>query len=195
MTDRLQQQISFILELDQLKAVLRRSYLLNQERRENSAEHSWHVATLANVLAEYADDPVDIDRVTRMLLLHDIVEIDAGDTMVYDVEARKGKAAKETAAAERIFGLLPDDQAKSFGDLWREFEDCESPEARFARALDRLMPLLHNLNTGGRTWRENGIRKHQVLEVNAQIEKGSTRLWQHVREQIEAAAERGDLPS
>lgn len=193
MGDRLQQQISFILELDQLKSVLRRSYLLDHGRLENSAEHSWHVAMLANVLAEYADEPVDIDRVTRMLLLHDIVEIDAGDTMVYDLEARKEKAAMESAAAERIFGLLPDDQAKSLGDLWREYEGCESPEARFALALDRLMPILHNLNTAGRGWRENGIRKHQVLEVNVQMEKGSTRLWQYVREQIEEAVERGDL--
>jgi putative hydrolase of HD superfamily len=195
MSDRLQKQISFLLELDQLKAVLRRSYLLNQERRENSAEHSWHVAMLANVLAEYADEPVDIDRVTKMLLLHDIVEIDAGDTMVYDVEARKGKAAKEAAAAIRIFGLLPDDQAESLRSVWQEFEDCESPEARFARALDRLMPLLHNIHTQGRTWKENGIRKHQVLEVNAHMEKGSVRLWEYVRKSIEEAAERGDLPT
>lgn len=150
---------------------------------------------LASVLAEYADEPVEIDRVTRMLLLHDIVEIDAGDTMVYDVEARKEKAAKEDAAATRIFGLLPPDQADSFAQLWREFEASETPEARFARALDRLMPLLHNIHTGGRTWKANGIRKHQVLEVNAHMEKGSTRLWEYVRRQIEEAAERGDLPS
>ena len=195
MSDRLKRQIDFVLELDQLKAVLRRSYLLNQERRENSAEHSWHVAMLANVLVEYADEPVDVDRVILMLLLHDIVEIDAGDTMVYDTAARAGRAKREAAAAKRIFGLLPDDQAESLGGLWREFEECESPEARFARSLDRLMPLLHNLHTGGRTWKENGIRKHQVLEVNAQIEKGSSRLWQYVRTLIEEAAERGDLPT
>lgn len=194
MDDRLTQQISFILELDRLKTVIRRSYLFDQSRRENSAEHSWHVAMLANVLTEYADEPVDVDRVTKMLLVHDIVEIDAGDKMVYDTAARAQNAAKETAAAERIFGLLPPDQTTLLGDLWREFEAGKSPEARFAKTLDRLMPLLHNLHTGGRTWHENGIRKHQVLEINAHMEAGSKRLWQYVRQRIEEAAERGELP-
>ena len=194
MDDRLTQQISFILELDRLKTVIRRSYLFDQSRRENSAEHSWHVAMLANVLTEYADEPVDVDRVTKMLLVHDIVEIDAGDKMVYDTAARAQNAAKETAAAERIFGLLPPEQTTLLGDLWREFEAGKSPEARFAKTLDRLMPLLHNLHTGGRTWHENGIRKHQVLEINAHMEAGSKRLWQYVRQRIEEAAERGELP-
>jgi len=193
MQARLSTQIDFILELDKLKAVRRRSYLLNEDRRENSAEPSWHVAMAAMVLAEWAQEPVDVGHVIQLMLVHDIVEIDAGDAMVYDVEARAQKAAREHEAAERIFGLLPPEQAERFRALWLEYEEGDSAEVRFARALDRLIPLLMNVHGGGRTWRENGIRKHQVLEHNAHMEHGSAALWDFVRTHIELSAERGDL--
>ena len=191
--DRLTRQIDFILELDRLKTVLRRSYLLHEDRRENSAEHSWHLAMLAMVLAEHADEEVDGARVARMLLIHDVVEIDAGDTFVYDAVARAEKAQKEEPAAERIFGLLPEDQSREFRALWQEFEAGETPDARFGQTLDRLMPLLHNLEGGGRSWREHGIAKHQVLDRNAHMALGSKALWEYARKRIEAAAAGGNL--
>jgi putative hydrolase of HD superfamily len=191
--DRLARQIAFLLELDRLKTVLRRSRLLHEDRRENSAEHSWHVVMLAMVLAEHADEAVDGTRVARMLMIHDVVEIDAGDAFVYDVAARTEKAKKETAAAERIFGLLPEDQGRELHALWREFDAGETPDARFALPIDRLMPLLHNLEGGGQSWKEHGIRKHQVLDGNALMARGSSTLWDYARQRIEAAAARGDL--
>lgn len=194
MQERLATQIEFILELDKLKTVLRRSYLLHEDRRENSAEHSWHVAMAAIVLAEWADEPVDVGHVIQLMLVHDIVEIDAGDAIVYDVAAREKKAAREHAAAERIFGLLPGEQGQRLRALWLEYEQGDSAEVRFARALDRLIPLLQNVHTEGRTWRENGIRKHQVLEHNAHMQKGSVALWDYVREHIERSSLRGILP-
>jgi len=194
MNARLARQIDFLLELDKLKTVLRRSYLVHADRRENSAEHSWHVAMLATVLCEHADEPVDVAHVVELMLVHDIVEIDAGDAMVYDAAARADKAARERQAAARIFGLLPEEQGQRLHALWVEYEDGDSAEVRFARTLDRLMPLLHNLHTEGRTWRENGIRKHQVLEHNAHMEQGSSTLWEYVRQRIEQAAARGHLP-
>lgn len=141
---RLARPIEFICEADKLKRVRRRSYLFEEDRRENSAEHSWHVALMAMVLAEHADETVDRERVLRMMLVHDIVEIDAGDVPVYDVAARATKVTEEVRAADRLFGLLPDDIGAEMRALWDEYEAQESPEARFARAMDRLMPLLHN---------------------------------------------------
>ncbi len=191
--DRLARQIEFLLEIDQLKSVYRRSYLLSQERHENSAEHSWHVAMLAMVLAEHVDEPLDVPRVVKMLLIHDVVEIDAGDTFVYDRAAAADKAEPERKAADRIFGLLPEDQRAEFVGLWEEYERGDTPEARFAMAVDRLMPLLHNVHTQGRAWREHGVRCGQVIEVNARIGASSGRLWDYVRPLIEAAARKGHL--
>jgi putative hydrolases of HD superfamily len=191
--DRLARQIDFILELDRLKTVVRASYLLHEDRRENSAEHSWHVAMLAMVLAEHADGPVDGARVARMLMVHDVVEIDAGDASVYDEAARIGQAKKEGAAAARIFGLLPEDQGHELHALWQEFEAGETPDARFGQAIDRLMPLLHNLEGGGRSWKEHSVGKHQVLDRNAHMARGSRTLWDYTRKRIEAAAAAGDL--
>jgi putative hydrolase of HD superfamily len=195
MNERLARQVDFILELDKLKSVLRRSYLVHADRRENSAEHSWHVAMLATVLCEHADEPVEVGHVIELMLVHDIVEIDAGDTLVYDTAAREDKAMRERQAAKRIFGLLPEEQGRRLHALWLEYEHGDSAEVRFARTLDRLMPLLHNLHTEGRSWREHGIRKHQVLEYNAHMEQGSTTLWAYVRQRIEQAAEQGHLPA
>jgi len=194
MTDeRLRDQVRFILEIDRLKGVLRRTYLLDGTRRENSAEHSWHVAVMAAVLAERADEPVDAARVVRMLLVHDVVEVDAGDTFVYDTAAAESKAERERAAARRIFGLLPHDQGAELRALWEEFEAARTPDARFAAALDRMMPVLHNLHTGGRAWRENGVTADMVLARNRRIEEGSRALWEYLRAEIEGAVARGDL--
>lgn len=162
--ERLARQLEFLLEADRLKGVLRQSYVLGGERKENSAEHSWHVALMAVVLAEHAPSEVDLPRVVRMLLVHDVVEIDAGDAYFYDAAANAAKDGRERLAATRLFGLLPPDQAAELRAAWEEFEAGETPEARFAKGMDRLMPLLHNHRTRGRSWQEHGIRRHQVAE-------------------------------
>lgn len=192
-TQRLEQQIAFILEIDRLKSVLRRSYLLSEDRRENSAEHSWHLAVMALVLSEYANAEVNTLRVLKMLLVHDVVEIDSGDTYVYDAAGNDTKAERENAAARRIFGLLPPDQEAELTALWQEFEARDTPEARFAAALDRLMPLLHNYHTEGRSWREHGISEAQVLRLNAHMADGSETLWEYAKALIDNAAARGYL--
>ncbi|MGI4788091.1 MAG: HD domain-containing protein [Janthinobacterium lividum] len=192
-TERLDRQISFILEIDKLKSVLRRSYLLNEPRHENSAEHSWHLSVMALVLAEHANAEVDTLRVLKMLLVHDIVEIDAGDTFVYDTAGNETKAAREQEAARHIFGLLPTDQQRELTQLWQEFEARTTPEAKFAAALDRLMPLLHNFHTQGRSWKEHGISQEQVLRLNRHIADGSETLWDYVKALINEATDRGFL--
>ena len=194
MTDeRLQRQLRFILEIDKLKGVLRRSYLVGADRRENSAEHSWHVAVMAVVLAEHAGAPVDVGRVVTMLLVHDIVEVDAGDTYVYDPAAGADKAERERRAAERLFGLLPPDQGGELRALWEEFEAAATADARFAAALDRLMPVLHNIHTGGRSWREHGITADRVIGRKVRMRDGSEELWRYARALIEAAVAEGSL--
>jgi putative hydrolases of HD superfamily len=191
--DRLPQQIGFIVEIDKLKTVLRQTLLIDRSRRENTAEHSWHLAMMAITLADYADRPIDIGRVIRMLLVHDLVEIDAGDTFVYDVAANQDKAEREAAAAERIFGVLPSDQETELRSLWQEFEARTTPDAAFAAALDRLQPLLHNYHTEGSTWRQHGITVEQVVTLNRTIANGSQRLWEYTERLIEDAAARGFL--
>ena len=191
--DRLTRQIAFLLETDKLKSILRRSYLVNGTRRENSAEHSWHLSVMAMLLAEHANAPVDTLRVLKMLLVHDIVEIDADDTYCYNEVGMVDKAAREQSAADRIFGLLSPDQEQEMRGLWDEFEERETPEAKFAAALDRLMPLLHNYHTQGRSWQENGIVSRQVLERNAHIADGSEDLWRYVHALIEDAVAKGYL--
>lgn len=192
-TSRLQRQIGFLLEVDRLKSVLRRTFIPGQDRRENSAEHSWQVALMAVILAEHANEPVDIGRVIKMLLVHDLVEIDAGDTFVYDLQANADKAQREIAAAERIFGLLPEDQTVELRALWDEFEERKTPEARLARGLDRLMPMLHNFHTQGRAWRQHHITDQQVTQTNKIINDGSTALWDYAQELIHLATENGYL--
>ncbi|HTM00827.1 MAG TPA: HD domain-containing protein [Candidatus Omnitrophota bacterium] len=187
--------IAFALELDKLKAVLRRTRPSNLDRPENSAEHSWHVALLASSLAPYADPPVDLARVTELLLVHDVPEIDAGDTIVYG--RAPGAVAEERRAAARVFGLLPDPQGSLFLARWEEFEARETAEARFAYAVDRVMPVLHNLRDGGRTWRENGIALDQVLAVNQAIGAACPALWEHVKRRVEdhfAHAQAKEIP-
>lgn len=149
---RLRQQLTFLLEIDRLKGVLRQSRLIHEDRRENSAEHSWHLAMLALLLAEHANPPIDVAHVVKLVLMHDLVEIGAGDTFCYDVEGQQDKADREHQAATRLFGLLPPEQADELWSLWREFEAQETLEAVFASTLDRLMPLLHNYASGGVLW-------------------------------------------
>jgi putative hydrolase of HD superfamily len=191
--DRLEQQIRFILEIDALKGVLRRSYVLSGDRPENSAEHSWHVAVMAVLLAEHANEAVDSSRVVRMLLVHDVVEVDAGDTYVYDPSGAQAKSEREARAADRLFGLLPEDQGRELRALWEEFEEGRTSDARFAAALDRLMPVLHNVHTAGRSWREHGITADRVIARNSRISDGSEALWKYARSLIEDAVSHGHL--
>jgi putative hydrolase of HD superfamily len=193
MDDRLISQLRFVLEADRLKHVERRSYLVDGSRRENSAEHSWHLALMALVLMEHADEPVDRLRVLAMLVLHDLVEIDAGDTFLYDVEGRAAKQEAEARAAQRLFGLLPGEQGRELQDLWLEYEVGESADARFARALDRLQPLMLNHASGGATWREHDVTADQVLAVNESIASGSAALWATARDLVADAVRRGFL--
>mgnify|MGYP005846272939 CR=1 FL=1 len=193
MSARLKKQIDFLMEIDRLKGVLRRSYLADGSRLENSAEHSWHLAAAALLFSEYAETGVDRERAVKMALIHDIIEIDAGDVFLYDEAATAAKAVRERAAAERIFGMLPMDQRDAMRALWDEFEDNTTPTAHFARGLDRLLPLLHNYFTEGRTWREHGVRAAQVYKMNAVIEGASPVLWNFARGLIEDAVEKGYL--
>jgi len=191
---RLQRQIGFLLEIDRLKNVIRRTPHIEGSRLENSAEHSWHIAVAALVLAEYAAEPgVDTLHAMKVLLVHDLIEIDAGDTYCYDEDGRQDQKQRERAAADRIFSLLPEDQTTAVRDLWEEFEARRTAEAKFAHAVDRLMPLLHNFVTDGRSWRQNGIRRSQVEQRMAPIAAGSPRLHAFARRVIDAAETKGYL--
>jgi putative hydrolase of HD superfamily len=191
--DRLEQQIRFIVEIDKLKSIYRRTYLIHENRNENTAEHSWHVAVMAMLLAEYSNEPVDIGRVLKMTLIHDIVEIDAGDTFVYDVQGSLDKAQREQAAADRLFALLPDDQAEEIRGLWDEFEKRETPEARFAAALDRFIPQLPNYYNGGGSWKDHSITHDLVIEHNATMNEGASVIWQWTRQLLDDAVSKGYL--
>lgn len=193
--ERLARQLQFILEIDKLKGVLRRSLLLDSRRRENSAEHSWHLAIMTLVLAEHVNEPVDPLHTLKLVLVHDIVEIDAGDTYAYDPDGHAGKNEREREAARRIFGLLPADQANELIGLWEEYEGQQTPESRFALALDRLMPLLHNYHTGGITWRENRVTVEQVVERMEPVAISSDALGEAASAVIEQAMTSGLLPN
>ena len=190
---RLEKQIRFIVEIDKLKTIRRRTYLINERRRENTAEHSWHLAMMAIVLAEYSNEPIDVTRVVKMTLIHDLVEIDAGDTFVYDAHAELDKVDRERAAADRLFALLPDDQAIEFRTLWNEFEARETPEARFAAALDRLIPQLHNYHTEGGSWKEYAISHDRVVAKNVHMGDGASTLWDWTQRLLEDAVAKGFL--
>ncbi len=191
--NRLTQQIQFIIEIDRLKQVIRQTLLTDGSRQENSAEHSWHLAVMAIILAEYAPEDVNIFHVIKMLLIHDLVEIDAGDTFCYDVQGNHSKAAKEAQAALRLFGLLPADQGSELRLLWDEFEAGETPTAKFAAALDRIQPLLHNQQTQGGSWRIHGIRRDQVMKRVAPVETGAPELWPFVLQLIDDCVKAGYL--
>ena len=191
---RLHQQIQFIVEIDKLKDIFRQTYLINGKRKENSTEHSWHIALMAVLLAEYATEKkLQIFRVIKMLLIHDIVEIDAGDTYCYDESGVQDQKEREKRAADRIFNILPEDQTKSFRALWDEYEDRKTPESRFANALDRFQPLLHNYFTKGHSWRQHGIQKKQVISRMQPVDEGSSFLWDYVASLIDDAVRKGFL--
>jgi putative hydrolase of HD superfamily len=192
-SERLEKQIEFILEIDRLKSVLRRTALADGSRRENSAEHSWHLAVMALLLHEYADEPIDIEKVVKMVLVHDLVEIDAGDTFCYDTEANVDREEREHVAAERLFSLLPEEQGRELSRLREEFESRATPESRFAAALDRMQPLLSNLATGGYSWQKYGVVQRQVLERTQSISEASQRLWEYMRSRLAEAVEDGLL--
>jgi putative hydrolases of HD superfamily len=193
MDNRLYQQIQFIIEIDKLKGILRQTRLTDNSRQENSAEHSWHLAIMAIVLAEYAPPNVDILRAIKMLLIHDLVEIDAGDTFCYDVQGNLNKTVKEKKAAARLFGLLPPEQGKELQDIWQEFEAFETATARFAVALDRLQPLLQNQQNQGGTWRIHGITENQVMQRMAPVKEVTPKLWLLVEQIIEECIAAGYL--
>ncbi|MEM9651978.1 MAG: HD domain-containing protein [Actinomycetota bacterium] len=185
----LAKRIDFILEIDKLKGVLRRSLLVDGSRYENTAEHSWHLAMAVLILAPHADDTVDIVRAMEILLVHDLVEIDAGDTYIYDEAAQQDKERLEQLAADRIFLMLPAEQAAHVRALWDEYEARDTPTARFAYAVDRLQPLLLNSGSGGVAWRDNGIRHSQALAVNSPIDDASPSLWKLASGILAAAAD------
>ncbi len=194
MTTRFEQQLRFIQEIDRLKQILRRTFLMDGSRRENDAEHSWHLAVMAMLLAEYAtDSQLDANRVIKMVIVHDLVEIDAGDTYLYDERAGEDKSERELRAADRIFGLLPEDQASELRALWEEFEARATPEARFALALDRFQPLFHNYCTKGISWQQHGVTSQQVLRRLAVMQDGSPPLWDYAQRLIRESVEKGYL--
>ncbi len=192
-SERLRKQIEFMLEIDKIKNIYRQTYVLHEDRKENDAEHSWHLAILAFLLAEYANEPIDVMHVMKMVLVHDIVEIDAGDTYCYDAEGSKTKAIREEKAAERIFGLLPDDQKQEFYALWREFEDNITNNAKFANILDRIQPLLLNYTKDGISWKEHDVCKSQVMNRIFVSADASDSLAELMKSVIDDAADKGIL--
>ena len=192
--ERLKKQIEFIVEIDKLKLIMRQSRLIGTDRTENDAEHSWHLAVMAILLAEYAETKdLDLLKVVKMVLIHDLVEIDAGDTFCFDEKAYEDKACRENKAAERIFNILPQDQAEEIWVLWREFEEMNTPEARFAACLDRIEPLLLNYHTNGHTWKKPGVTSQKALQRIAVLEQGAPKLWEYAKELIEDAIKQGIL--
>jgi len=191
--DRLARQIAFILEIDKLKGVLRQTLVTDRSRQENGAEHSWHLAAMALTLVEHAEPDIAPLRVLKMLLIHDLVEIDAGDTFLYDAAAVAGQADREAAAAQRLYALLPPDQAAELEALWQEFESGDTRDARFARALDQLQPVLLNYHTEGGSWRRHGVRGADVLEKKRVIADGSPALWALAEQLIRDAIAKGWL--
>lgn len=190
---RLEQQLSFIIEVDKVKNIFRQTYLSDKNRKENDAEHSWHIALMALLLKEYADESVDVLKVMSMVLIHDLVEIDAGDTYAYDEAANQTKRQRELAAADRIFGILPEDQGRSFRELWDEFEAYETADAKYAHLLDNLQPLLLNNAADGIAWLEHGVKKSQIYKRNARIEETSPVIWDKMKEIVQGRIEKGNV--
>ena len=193
-SERLARQMTFLIECDRLKEIFRQTVNTQSRRAENDAEHSWALTLFAITLAEHSNVPIDVLRVLKMLILHDLVEIDAGDTFAYDTARLAGQREREARAADRIFGLLPDDQAAEFRALWEEFEDKASPEAKFAAAVDRMQPMLLNCLTEGAAWRRHGVTHAQVSARNAHVTEGSSALWSYICGVVDEAVKAGHLP-
>ena len=193
MDDRLRKQLDFALEIDKEKNILRQTHLSGHGRRENDAEHAWHMAVMAYLLKEYSNEEIDIGRVLLMCLVHDIVEIDAGDTYAYDEEGKKSQKEREEAAKERIFSLLPDDQKAELAGLFEEFEEQKSAEARFVKAMDNLQPLILNHSNGGSDWAEHGVSAEQVYSRQSQTRPGSEKLYEITDAIIQENIRKGSL--
>lgn len=191
--DNLLKQVAFIKEIDKLKYIQRRTRLFNSDRHENDAEHSWHLAMMAIVLAEHSDKPVDVLKVVKMVLMHDLVEIDAGDTFIYDTVKNHDNTYEERLAAQRIFGLLPEEQAKDYIAIWEEFERGITDEAKFARAMDRFEPLLQNTSNNGGTWVEFDVRYEKVYNKKKVIGDGSSSIWEYAERLINESVDKGIL--
>ena len=179
MDERIKQQIQFLVELDKEKSIVRQTYLANGARKENDAEHAWHAAVMTFLLSEYTNEKIDVMHTVAMLLFHDVVEIDAGDTYAYDADAKKTQRQREEKAADRIYGMLPDDQKQKLRDLWEEFEEGKTPEAKFAHVMDNLQPMMLNVASGGKSWEEHGVHLSQILERNKKTAEGSEALWEY----------------
>ena len=182
---RLEQQMKFMVEVDKLKRITRQTYLADKSRKENDAEHSWHLAMMCFLLAEHSNEEIDVLRTIQMVLIHDLVEIDAGDTYAYDTEGNKTKREREEKAATRIFGLLPEDQALYLRELWEEFEVGETREAKFANSLDKVQPMMLNDASDGLAWREHEVHLDQILARNKRTKEGSKALWEYSEEMLE----------
>lgn len=192
--DRLEQQFRFILEIDKEKFIGRQTYLSDGQRKENDAEHAWHMALMVVLLSEYANEEIDVLKTMTMLLLHDIVEIDAGDTYAYDEAGKATQEERERKAADRIFALLPEDQGKKLRGLWEEFEAQETPEAKFARTMDNLQPMMLNAATDGKAWTEHGVHLSQIMKRNQRTHLGSETLWEYAQERfLNPNVERGRI--
>lgn len=191
--ERLLKQIEFIIEIDKAKRIFRQNVVIGTERNEDDAEHMWHLAVMALLLSEYSKDDVDILQVIKMVLIHDLVEIDAGDTFCYDEKGYLDKGEREQKAADRLFNILPSDQAEEIMKLWREFEGLKTPESRFASCLDRLQPLILNYNTNGHTWKKPGVTSEKVLKRNELLKENTPKLWDYAKEIIESSIKKGIL--
>ncbi len=191
--ERLQKQMDFILEIDKLKKITRQSYISDASRFENDTEHSWHLAMMCMILSEYANEEVDMLRVMKMVLIHDIIEIDAGDTYAYDDAANATKRQREEKAADRIFNILPADQAAEMRELWEEFEESKTNEALFAHTLDNLQPLMLNDATNGKTWRAHEVHKSQILKRNEKTALGAEELWNYCEMLIDRNVNKGNI--
>ena len=183
--ERLKKQLDFILEVDKVKNIVRQTYLSDGKRKENDAEHSWHLALMAVLLKEYSNEEVKLERVIPMVLIHDLVEIDAGDTYAFDEVGKMTQSSREREAADRIFGMLPDDQGQRFRLLWEEFEAYETPEARFAHMLDNCQPMFLNDATNGRSWEEHHVKKSQIYSRNSKTGEGSEIIWKYMQGIVE----------
>ncbi len=192
-SDNLLKQIAFIKEIDKVKYIQRKTKLFNSDRNENDAEHSWHLAIMAVVLAEHSNENIDVLKVVKMLLIHDIVEIDAGDTFIYDTQKNHTNTDEERLAANRIFGLLPKAQAEELIEIWEEFEAGETKEAKFAKSMDRLEPLLQNTSNNGGTWAEFGVDYNKVYNKKKVIKDGSEVIWDYAENLINESVEKGIL--
>lgn len=193
MEARLHKQIQFIVEVDKVKNIFRQTYLADANRKENDAEHSWHLALMAVLLKDYMEEEVDLIKVMTMVLIHDLVEIDAGDTYAYDEKGAVTKRDREEKAADRIFGLLPEDQENEFRNLWEEFEAYETAEAKYAHLLDNFQPLLLNDASGGKSWTEHGVHKSQVYKRNERIPETSGMIWEQIQTIVQKHIEQGHL--